>query len=213
MLLQGSSSNLTMEDNRGGLQMKHALVMLAAVTGILAASPALAQLQKCVDPNGAVIFVNTECPAGYTLEASRPESAPSPPDIQAPPATPPETLPAPSGEPQAPPEEVDTGGLTACSEGDFEYKEGGIFFTSTRRLACLGVKAVCTFSVSRSQRVVTDGRGRGAKRPRGDAYTTESGREEVHINYTDKIGKFGTERVGDVNIRGKVTSWNCRVLN
>jgi hypothetical protein len=188
--------------------MKHALVMLAAVTGIMAASPALAQLQKCVGPDGDVIFVNTECPAGYTLEDSRPESAPAPPDVPAPP----ETLPAPSGEPQAPPEEVDTGGLTACSEGDFEYKEGGIFFTSTRRLACLGVKAVCTFSVSRSQRVVTDGRGKVAKR-RGDAYTTESGREEVHINYTDKIGKFGTERVGDVNIRGKVTSWNCRVLN
>ena len=29
----------------------------------------------------------------------------------------------------------------------------------------------------------------------------------------NKIGKFGTERIGDVTIRGKVTSWNCRVLN
>jgi hypothetical protein len=107
---------------------------------------------------------------------------------------------------------VEKGGLTACSEGDFEFKEGGIFFTSTRRLACLGVKAVCTFSVSRSQRVVTDGR-RVIDDRRGDAYTTQSSREEVHINYTDKIGKFGTERVSDVNIRGKVTSWNCRIIN
>ena len=187
--------------------------MLATVTGILTASPALAQLQKCVGPDGAVIFVNTECPDGYTLEASRPESAPSPPDAQPPPAAPPAAPPAPSGEPQAPPEEVDAGGLTACSEGEFEYKEGGIFFTSSRRLACLGVKAVCTFSVSRSQRVVTDGRGGKVAKRRGDAYTTESGSEELQINYTDKIGKFGTERVSDVNIRGKVTSWNCRIIN
>ena len=195
--------------------MKYALVMLAAATGILAASPALAQLQKCVGPDGAVIFVNTECPDGYTLEASRPESEPSPPDVQAPPAT----LPAPSGNPQAPPaglpeppEEVDAGGLTACSEGDFEYKEGGIFFTSSRRRACLGITAVCTFSVSRSQRVVTDGRGVIADR-RGDAYTTQSSREELIFTYTDKIGKFGTERIGDVTIRGKVTSWNCSPRN
>ena len=108
---------------------------------------------------------------------------------------------------------MDAGGLTVCSEGDFEYKEGGIFFTSSRRRACLGVKAVCTFSVSRSQRVVTDGRGGAIADRRGDAYTTQSDREEVQINYTDKIGKFGTERVSDVNIRGKVTSWNCSILN
>jgi hypothetical protein len=189
--------------------MKHALVMIAAVTGVLTASPALAELQKCAGPGGEVIFVNTGCPDGYTLEASAPASEPSP-DIPAPPTAPPEGAPASS--PPAPPEEPVGVTLTACAEGDFEYKEGGIFFTSTRRLACLGVKAVCTFSVSRSQRVVTDGRGRGDDR-RGDAYTTSSNREEVQVNYTDKVGKFGTARVSDVNIRGKVTSWNCSIVN
>jgi hypothetical protein len=159
--------------------------------------------------------VNTECPAGYTLEASTPETPPSPADALPPPSA----TTTPSGEPQAlperlpaPPAEPSGGGLTACSEGDFEYKEGGIFFTSSRRLACLGVKAVCTFSVSRAQRVVTSGGRKVAERRRGDAYTTESGREEVRINYTDKIGKYGTERVSDVNIRGKVTSWDCRIV-
>ena len=186
--------------------MKYALVMFAAVTGLLTASPALAQLQMCVGPDGAVIYVNTECPDGYTLEASRPESPPSPPDAQAPPAT----LPAPPEEPPASPETPDKDALTACSEGTFEYKEGGIFFASTRRRACLGINAVCSFSVSRSQRVVTDGRGGVIADRRGDAYTTASSKEELIFTYTDKIGKFGTARIGDVTIRGKVTSWNCR---
>ncbi len=63
--------------------MKYALIMVAAMTGILAASPVFAQLQKCVGPDSDVIFVNTGCPDGYTLEGSRPESKPSPPDVPA----------------------------------------------------------------------------------------------------------------------------------
>jgi hypothetical protein len=190
--------------------MKYVLAMFAAVTVILAASPVPAQLQKCVGPDGAVIFVNTQCPDGYTLEASVPESKPSPPDIP----SPPEEIQTPSSSDiPMPPEEPEEEGPAACSEGDFEYREGGIFFTSSRRGACLGMKAVCTFSVSRSQRIVASGRGRVAQRRRGDAYTTDTSREELHFNYTGRIGKFGTERIGDVNINGKVTSWNCRVLD
>jgi hypothetical protein len=95
-----------------------------------------------------------------------------------------------------------------CSEGTFEYKEGGMYFTSSTRSPCTGVRAVCTFEVRESQRVTTEGRGVVRNRRR-EGVSTTTGERVRNFDYRGKIGRWGTAKIGDVNISGRVTGWNC----
>jgi len=108
----------------------------------------------------------------------------------------------------APPPAAEDSAPVGCSEGTFEYKEGGMYFTSSTRSPCTGVRAVCTFEVRESQRVTTDGRGVVRNRRR-EGYTTATGERVRNFDYQERIGRWGTARIGDVNLSGRVTGWNC----
>ena len=112
---------------------------------------------------------------------------------------------------ETPIEEPDTG-PAACTEGEFEYKDGGVYFTNSRRSACQGVSAVCTFDVRTSQRVVSNTGNRVVDRARNDQYTTITTQEVKNLSFNGRVGKFGTERIGDVVIQGRVTGVNCQIL-
>jgi hypothetical protein len=108
----------------------------------------------------------------------------------------------------APPPAAEESAPAGCSEGTFEYKEGGMYFTSSTRSPCTGVKAVCTFEVRESQRVTTNKRGVVQNRRR-EGYTTTTGERVRNFDYQGQVGKWGTAKIGDVNISGRVTGWNC----
>lgn len=95
-----------------------------------------------------------------------------------------------------------------CREGTFEYREGGMFFTSSVRLPCTGVKAVCTFDVRESQRVTINERGAARNRQR-EGFTTTTGQRVRNFDHRGRVGRWGTVRIGDVNLSGRITGWNC----
>lgn len=100
-----------------------------------------------------------------------------------------------------------------CAEGEFEYKEGAVFFASSRRGACQGLRAQCTFDVRTTQRVVSTGGRRPVDRLRGDDYVSSTSQQILNFNFSGSISKFGTARLGDVNVTGRVTNWTCRILD
>ncbi len=96
-----------------------------------------------------------------------------------------------------------------CTEGTFDYREDGIFFTSATRSPCVGVKATCTFEIRESHRITTTGR--GVRDRRQESFTSSSSQRVLKFNHTGRVGRFGTVRIGDVNLPGRVTGWNCRI--
>jgi len=95
-----------------------------------------------------------------------------------------------------------------CREGTFDYREGGVYFTSSTRAPCTGVRAVCTFDVRESQRVTGTERGiLGNRRTEGS--TTTTGQRVRNFDYGGRVGRWGTVRIGDANLSGRVTGWNC----
>lgn len=105
---------------------------------------------------------------------------------------------------------ADEGAPAECADGTFDYREGGIYFSNSTRYPCSRLRATCTFEVRESQRVTTTGRGVVRDRRR-EGYTTTTGQRVLQFSYSEKIGKFGTARIGDVSLSGRVTGWNCRL--
>jgi hypothetical protein len=229
--------------------MKKTLMVVVTALVLLFATDVRCEFKKCVGPGGDVRIVNTECPEGYSVEATRSESEPSSPDNEEPymcrfadiiEAGEIDSSLAEAEEAlikvrakadreaegywmkcledlkqrkvklQTPIEEPDTG-PAACTEGEFEYKEKGIYFTNSRRGSCRGVRAVCTFDVRKSQRIVRDGGNRRGDR-RDDEYTTVTTQKVQNFSFDGKVGKFGTERIGDTDIKGRLTGVSCQII-
>ena len=70
------------------------------------------------------------------------------------------------------------------------------------------MRAVCTFDVRESQRITGTERGiLGNRRTEGS--TTTTGQRVRNFDYPGKMGRWGTARIGDANLSGRMTGWNC----
>jgi len=92
---------------------------------------------------------------------------------------------------------------SVCADGTFDFREGGVYFSNNTRYPCSGLRAVCTFEVRGSQRITTNFGAVG--------YTTTREQRVLEFDYGERIGKFGTARIGDVTLPGRVLGWDCRL--
>ena len=103
---------------------------------------------------------------------------------------------------------VITAGPDECEEGEYELRDGSIYYTNPKRAACRGLSAVCTFEVRETQYVPPMWMPHSRQRW-GDYYTYVTRQHIDFYRYNEKIGKFATVFIGTADITGTVISWKC----